>query len=590
MDGQTTAPETPPTVVHEAGRIRYANEAALALFDCDTADAPVGDSIFEFVADRHRRLLTEGFEHIEAGSQPSAGHTVELTTGGPEPTVVVALSTPVEWDGADRIQTQFFDIDGQLSPSLSAHTMDATPTGISVADAIREDEPLIYVNDEFVELTGYSRGETIGRNCRFLQGEETNEETVAEIRAAIDAEEPITAELRNYRKDGSMFWNRLSIKPVRDESGTVTHFLGFQEDISDEKLYEQERTLFELQANAIEQAVFITDAEGTIEFVNPAFERMTGYTADEAIGENPRLLKSEQQGGAFYQELWETITAGEVWDAEIVNRRKSGERYRVKQKIVPITDEREEITHFVAIEEDVTDAQFIEEVLSVMDRVLRHNVRNSVTAIAGNADLLDEELDDAEHRAAVQTIREQAEQLEALSNETRTIRELFHRRQAQHSLSVGAIEGFVRARREKHPAADIRFEMNVDSEVEIQNGSLLQLAIDEALENAIVHNDRETPGVTVRVGRAERDSELRIDITDNGPGIPEDQWNVITAGAETAVAHSTGIGLWLIYWTVTALGGTVSRTDNDPRGTVLTYRIPLGAGGHAEHWNDGDWL
>lgn len=277
-------------------------------------------------------------------------------------------------------------------------------------------------------------------------------------------------------------------------------------------------------------------------------------------------------------ELWQTITAGEVWEAELTNRRKSGERYQIKQKIVPITNEHDEITHFAAIEEDITDAQFIEEVLSVMDCVLRHNVRNSVTAIDGYASLLENGLEEPEHRAALQTIRDHAAKLERVSNETRTIRELFHRRHTQHSLAVGAIEGFVDARREQHPAADIKLEMSIDPEIEIQNGSLLQLAIDEAIENAVVHNDQTTPHVSVRVTHLESDSEVQIDIADNGPEIPEDQWNVITTGKETALAHSTGIGLWLVYWTVTALGGTIERTENAPRGTTLTFRIPLGAG------------
>ena len=573
--------ENPAFIIHEHGRIFYISESGLALFEVNSPDAVVGHSVSNFIHERHQQAVAESFQRIHSGEVSIDGQTVELVTPNQESKTVIALSTTVEWDRTERIQTLFFEIDSQLPPGLSERTMDASPIGISVADATQEDEPLMYVNDGFVELTGYPRSEILGRNCRFLQGDKTSEETVAEIRRAVDAEESITTDLRNYRKDGSMFWNRLSIQPVRGETGTVTHFLGFQQDISDEKLYEQERTLFELQADAIEQVVFITNADGTIEYVNPAFERTTGYTAEEAIGENPRLLKSEKQDETFYTELWETITAGDVWEAELVNRRKSGERYRVKQKIVPIPNDYDEIAYFVAIEEDITDVQFVEEVLSVMDRVLRHNVRNSVTAIDGYADLLEGELDETEHRAAVQTIREHAQKLEQISNETRTIRELFRRRASQHSLSVGAIEGFIQTRREQHPTVEITLQMNVDPEVEIQNGSLLQLAIDEALENAIVHNEQDHPRIMVRVDQITSDSEIRIEIADNGSGIPDDQWNVITAGEETALAHSSGIGLWLIYWTVTAIGGTLERKDNEPTGTVLTFHVPIGADKHS---------
>jgi PAS domain S-box-containing protein len=342
-----------------------------------------------------------------------------------------------------------------------------------------------------------------------------------------------------------------------------------------------------MQADATEQAVFITDADGTIEYVNPAFERTTGYSADDAIGANPRLLKSDQQDESFYRELWETITAGEVWEAELTNRRKSGELYRTTQKIIPVTKPDGTITHFVTIEEDITDAQFIEQVLHVMDRVLRHNVRNSVTAISGYADLLETELDTEEHSAAVQTIRDHADKLSKLSNETRAIRELFHRRHAEHSLSVDAIKGFVEKRREMHPDAVFDLSIDVSEETVIQNGSLLQLAIDEALENAIVHNDRDEPRVEIRVTQVADGTELCVEIADNGPGLPDDQWNVLLAGEETPLAHMTGIGLWLIYWTITALGGTIDRAENEPRGTVLTYRVPLAVGGTTKGWNPG---
>lgn len=277
--------------------------------------------------------------------------------------------------------------------------------------------------------------------------------------------------------------------------------------------------------------------------------------------------------------MWETITAGEIWEAELTNRRKSGELYQITQKIIPVTKPDGTITHFVAIEEDITDAQFIEQVLHVMDRVLRHNVRNSVTAISGYADLLEAELDTEEHSAAVQTIREHADKLGKLSNETRAIRELFHRRHAEHFLSVDAIEGFVETRREMHPDAVLDLSIDVSEETVVQNGSLLQLAIDEALENAIVHNDRDEPRIDIRVTQVADGAELCVEIADNGPGLPDDEWNALMAGEETPLAHTTGIGLWLIYWTITALGGTIDRAGNEPRGTVLTYRVPLVVGG-----------
>ncbi|MEA5389441.1 PAS domain S-box protein [Haloarculaceae archaeon H-GB2-1] len=127
---------------------------------------------------------------------------------------------------------------------LKSQAMDEAPVGITITDPDREDNPMIYVNEGFEALTGYSAGEALGRNCRFLQGEATRDEPVAEMRKAVDEAKPVSVELRNYRKDGSQFWNRVSIAPVRDDTGTVTNYVGFQEDVSERKEREIDLQLF----------------------------------------------------------------------------------------------------------------------------------------------------------------------------------------------------------------------------------------------------------------------------------------------------------------------------------------------------------
>lgn len=101
-------------------------------------------------------------------------------------------------------------------------------------------------------------------------------------------------------------------------------------------------------------AIFVTDAEGKIEFVNPAFERLSGYSSEEALGQTPRILKSGRQEDSFYRDLWKTILVGTAWSGRVVNRRKDGELFTVTQTVTPIADGEGRITHFVAIHEDVT--------------------------------------------------------------------------------------------------------------------------------------------------------------------------------------------------------------------------------------------
>jgi len=124
---------------------------------------------------------------------------------------------------------------------LTERAMDEAPVGITIADVDESgegDNPLVYMNDDFEALTGYG-SEMYGVDCRFLQGEDTDPETTAAIREAIDEERPVAVDILNYRRNGQKFWNRLRIAPIRDEEGSVTHFVGFQTDITERKIRER---------------------------------------------------------------------------------------------------------------------------------------------------------------------------------------------------------------------------------------------------------------------------------------------------------------------------------------------------------------
>ncbi|MFB6136543.1 MAG: bacterio-opsin activator domain-containing protein [Halobacteriaceae archaeon] len=121
---------------------------------------------------------------------------------------------------------------------LKERAMDEAPVGIVVSDPDRPDNPLVYANDAFAELTGYPKEDVVGRNCRFLQGPRSDPDAVGAMREAIDAGEPVSVELLNYRADGDPFWNRVDVAPVRDADGDVTNYVGFQTDVTARKAVE----------------------------------------------------------------------------------------------------------------------------------------------------------------------------------------------------------------------------------------------------------------------------------------------------------------------------------------------------------------
>ncbi|NNM88970.1 MAG: EAL domain-containing protein [Phycisphaerae bacterium] len=121
---------------------------------------------------------------------------------------------------------------------LARRAMDASATGLTIADGRQPDLPLIYANPAFLQMTGYTRDEVQGRNCRFLQNDDRNQPELDTLRAAIKKGQPCEVILRNYRKDGTAFWNEITIAPVFDAAGLITHYIGTQKDISDRKAAE----------------------------------------------------------------------------------------------------------------------------------------------------------------------------------------------------------------------------------------------------------------------------------------------------------------------------------------------------------------
>lgn len=165
----------------------------------------------------------------------------------------------------------------------------------------------------------------------------------------------------------------LGVKAVRE--GAQDYLINGQVDSSflvrallyaiERRQVEQE---FRLQSAALASAanaIVITDREGTITWVNPAFTHLTGYAAREALGQNLRFLKSGQHDRSFYQSLWETVLSGRVWRGEIINRRKDGTLFTEEQTITPVRDERGEISHFIAIKQDVTERKQVESRLHI---------------------------------------------------------------------------------------------------------------------------------------------------------------------------------------------------------------------------------
>ncbi len=193
---------------------------------------------------------------------------------------------------------------------LKNRALDAAAEGITIADARRPGRPLIFVNAGFERLTGYRAEDALGRNCKFLQGPDTDSATVEEIRRALLEERDCTVEILNYRKSGEEFWNRLSISPVRDSAGDLTHFIGIQSDVTARRHAEEglRRATHQLEEVNLRMRHDLEAAARIQRSLLPvSLPRVPGLTmawafqpCDELAGDTLNVMRLDPERVAFY--------------------------------------------------------------------------------------------------------------------------------------------------------------------------------------------------------------------------------------------------------------------------------------------------
>lgn len=260
--------------------------------------------------------------------------------------------------------TQYRQVESTLRESEARFKalFQGAPDAIIITD---KNSRIVLVNNQSITLFGYSMDEFLGNSIDIVIPERFQEAYYKYQKAfidEIDTRPGISLPLYGIRKNRREIPIEIALSPVKIPSGVI--FTNIIRDLTIRKEAEEQLRLQSVALESAANGIVITDRNGNIQWVNPAFTKMTGYSVDEVIGKNPRVQKSGLVSNETYADLWQTILSGNVWHGELINRRKDGSTMTEEQTIAPVRDSSGQIIHFISIKQDITERKHAEEILS----------------------------------------------------------------------------------------------------------------------------------------------------------------------------------------------------------------------------------
>lgn len=343
-----------------------------------------------------------------------------------------------------------------------------------------------------------------------------------------------------------------------------------------ERLYQSRETLAEFQraVDVAGQAVLLIDGDETIQYANAALEEMSGYDADELVGSTVGKLGFEPTPDSDRDSVPPGSVLTGQWEGEVVCTGMRGDRFFAWMTVAPVEGTDSERT--IAILSDVTDRSIREQQLSVLHRIIRHNLRNELTVIEGRGQMLEQTVENPRAKTMAAEIRSRAGTLAQLSRKVSMIRgALDPRTRSTADRPVGSlVQTTVDDLQEEYPGADIQA---VVRDPDLRIDSILGVALAELVRNGVQHADHDTPSITVST-ETRGDGSLVLTVTDDGPGIPDSEQAPLTGDIETDLDHGSGLGLWVVYWATVYCGGTVEIDADRETGTEISITVPCRSG------------
>ena len=470
---------------------------------------------------------------------------------------------------------------------------------IGIAQADPHTGQWLRVNRTMCAITGYSEKELLQKKVSDLTHPDDQARDWELLQQVVRGELPdYHMEKRYLRKDGSVTWVRVNVTVLHDAAGLPLRTMATIEDISERKRTEEALRLRSAALEATANAIVITNRSGNIEWVNPAFTMLTGFSARDVIGQSTRLLRSGRHSPAFYKDLWDTIVAGKTWHNELINRRKDGTFYDEEMTVTPVRGPSGEISHFISLKQDITERKQLEaqfqqaqkmEAIGRLAGGVAHDFNNILAAMLMQAEMAAFEPNlSAEVRAALDQIRDSAQRA---ANLTRQLL-LFSRKQVMQpcDLDLNEVVTSISRMLRRMIGEDIRLQLHLHSKpvlIHADAGMLDQIIMNLAVNarDAMPQGGQlliETAEKMMASAAADRPAEtmpgryVRLTITDNGCGIPPEVLPRIFEPFFTTkgVGKGTGLGLATVFGIVKQHQGWIDVESQPGQGASFHVFLP----------------
>jgi PAS domain S-box-containing protein len=572
------ATDTPLFAVDDSGAFRLVNEAFTDIFGGDPETIPgmhLSVVIDEAVAGR----LVDRVLHASADELPET-ITLDVTTIDGTEQLLEARLTAFEGGVLGRLRdvTEIEHCRRDVSRYRTIVDAMTEPAG-----AVDDSGQFTAANESLARTSGYPQSMLLQQQLGTLvggAGVRRIESLVDRLRATDQRRGTVETEL--LTRSGEERSVELECALFDEETGDGGFACIFR-DMSTKRQRKSDLQQYETIVEGLADPVWTISSEGEVTFVNRAFEDKTGHRREQlnTAGADLVDLVATDDVGRLRTMVGQLVHGDHDDQAtvELDLLTRDELEIPVEMKLTPLPDRPNldpKYRGVAAVARDITDRRRRQEVLTVTNRVLRHNLRTHANMISGYADMLGKIAEDDDAETYIGRINESTDWLSKLGETLRDLqRAVEQNRTPSEPLSVESIAELGTSYETQYPEATV--ETTIDTEDAIDAGPAFSRAVEQVLENAIVHNDTDDPQVSITARSEETDEEtwLLLSIADNGPGIPDTERAVVLGETEvTQLQHGSGIGLWATRWLVQTVGGEIEISDNDPRGTIVTLRLP----------------